>query len=525
MRAFDRLAHACASLAMSPRAVLAIWAAVYISVWIMRTFVFVGAGADESEQLVHTQNWEWGYGPINPPLVTWLMILPLAVFGVNVGTIVAVKFVLLALTCFCLYQIAKRILQDNRLAALAALSPMAIYYFAWDALFHYSHSVMLALSISLTFLVFLWIGERRRTLYYVFLGVTFGMGFLSKYSYGLFLLALIGAALADQDLRRCVLDWRIALSAAIAVMIATPHFVWLAEHSSWFSAQATGRFTGAARPGFATPMLSGLFNVVKAVVSFPLPLLAFLIIFFPRAWWKDGNRIETARPATRLLERGFFIILAATFLGVIAFNASHVRTHYMFLMILFPVYCFARIKAAGPHPRALGMFAGVLIFLAVLIPVAVGIKFAIDPQRGSKARYNMPYAAFADQLKSAGFKKGTIVGDWLTYPVAGNLRPYFPDSRMISLLSWDLLAMGRMSDSPLIPPRDTQANGQCLLVWTPQRGGGRREMILQFATALVGAEIAADTPATVIEAEMPPNSGRTARLAYVLVPNGTGHCR
>jgi 4-amino-4-deoxy-L-arabinose transferase-like glycosyltransferase len=433
--------------------------------------------------------------------------------------------VLLALTCFCLYQIAKRILQNTGLAALAALSPMAIYYFAWDALFHYSHSVMLALSISLTFLVFLRIEERRHTVDYMFLGVILGMGFLSKYSYGLFLLALIAAALMDRDLRRCVLDWRFALSAVIAVTIATPHFVWLAEHSNWFSAQATGRFTGAPQPGFETPMLSGLYNVAKAVVSFPLPLLAFLIIFFPRAWWKDGNRIETARPATRLLERGFLIILAATFLGVIAFNASHVRTHYMFLLVLFPVYCFARINAAGPHPRALGMLAGVLIFLAVLIPVAVGVKFAVDPLRGSKARYNMPYAAFADQLKTAGFTKGTILGDWLTYPVAGNLRPYFPDSRVISLLSWDLLAMARNSDIPLIPPREVQGNGQCLLVWTPQHDGGRRKMILRFAKALVGAKIPADTPATEIKAEMPPNSGRTARLAYILVPNGSGHCR
>ena len=525
LSAIDKAANACARLAMSPRHVLCIWAAVYGSIWLMRTFLFVGGGADESQQLDHTQHWEWGYGPINPPLVTWLMMPPLAVFGANLGTVVAMKFALLALTCVGIYYVARRLFADDGLAALTALSPIAIYYFAWDALFHYSHSVVLSLSVTFTFLIFLRITEKQRTGDYLLFGVFLGLGFLSKYSYGLFALALFGGALLDRDLRQRFFDRRLAVSVLIAVVIAAPHFVWLWQNAGWFTVQATGRFTGAPQSGFAAPMLAGLYNVVKATISFPLPLLAFLVILFPRAWWRDGSRFKIAAAETRLLERGFLIILGAMFIGVIAFNASQVRVHYMFLMILLPVYFFARIHAAGPSTRMLGICAGIFLFLAVLIPAIVAIKFAVDPGRGSKARYNMPYANFAAQLKAAGFKRGTIIGDWLTYPVAGNLRPYFPDSRVVSLLSWDLLAANQSPDEPLLGPRTANAAGQCLMVWTPQDGGHRRKAMIQYSAGLLGVKVPADTPARVIEAEMPPHSGRMARLSYILIPKGSGNCR
>ncbi|MCG8547094.1 MAG: glycosyltransferase family 39 protein [Alphaproteobacteria bacterium] len=525
LKAFDSTADACARLAMSPRAVAAIWAAVYLSVWLMRTFLFVGGGADESEQLVHTQSWQWGYGPINPPLVTWLMTAALALFGVNLGTVVAMKFGLLALTCMGIYLVALRLLKDKGLAALTALSPIAIYYFAWDALFHYSHSVILALSVTFTFLVFLQIAAHRRTRDYLLFGVVLGLGLLSKYSYGLFALALLVGAIADRDLRGCILDRRLAVSVLIAILIVTPHFLWLAENAGWFTAQATARFTGGTQMDSTTSIRMGVYNVAKATISFPLPLVAFLAILFPRACWRDGNRFQSARSETRLLERGFLIILAMMFLGVILFNASHVRIHYMFLMILLPVYFFARIQAAVPAKRALGILSGVLIFLAFLIPTAVAIKYVVDPARGSKARYNMPYAVFADQLKAAGFKKGTIIGDWLTYPVAGNLRPYFPDSRAVSLLSWDLLAAKRDPEKPLLAPRATHADGQCLIVWTPQKNGKRRRSVIRFSAGLLGVKLPNDTPGREIRAEMPPHSGRIARLGYILIPGGSGHCR
>ena len=135
----------------------------------------------------------------------------------------------------------------------------------------------------------------------------------------------------------------------------------------------------------------------------------------------------------------------------------------------------------------------------------------IDPKRNSKAYCNIPYGAYAEQLKSAGFTHGTIFADWHTNPIAGNFRAKFPDSRVIDYL-W----------THYLPPRD-RIDGQCLVIWTPRKDGSRRKEFLNQANLILKAGIDLNTPAKFVVAEMPPG-GRTARLAYVIAPGG-GQCR
>ena len=154
-----------------------------------------------------------------------------------------------------------------------------------------------------------------------------------------------------------------------------------------------------------------------------------------------------------LLGVTFLIMLTVTTVGVLALGVSRVRIHYMFLLYLFPIYFFARVQAAGTTDRAINFCATALLAFALIVPSAVVVKYFVDPLRKSKGYYHMPYADFAQQLKAAGFKKGTVIGDWLGYPLAGNLRPYFPESRFISLLDWQYIALVDHPPTPVLPPR------------------------------------------------------------------------
>lgn len=191
---------------LSARGAFGLWAVLLVLLWALRAFLFPGTGADDAEQLVHSQTWAWGYGPRNPPLFTWLVIGAQQVFGITVASVVFVKFTLLGGALLLLYRIARRMLGDERLAALAVLAPLGFYYVAWDIVFNFTHTAMLTFGVCLTVQAFLSLAERPDWRRYLVFGAAVGIGALAKYNYLIFLGAFLAAALTDPALRRTVLD-------------------------------------------------------------------------------------------------------------------------------------------------------------------------------------------------------------------------------------------------------------------------------------------------------------------------------
>lgn len=523
MMAFlDRTSAAIARFALSSRGVLLTWGSLLVALFLMRSFLFPGTDADDAEQLISAQGWALGYGVRNPPLFTWIVALSQQVFGVSIAAVVSVKFSLLAISIALLHHAARIVLEDDRLAALAALSPLAIYYVSWDSTFHYTHSVLLAASLCFTFVALLRLERRSDLSYYIMFGLAIGIGLLSKYNYALFLAALIPAALGDKKLRGHLANVRTLISATVAAALALPHYLWLWTEREWLSLLARDRFMPKTDSGIE---IGGLIETGNAVLSFLLPLIIVLIVLFPRALLRAGTKPALSERYRRLLGVTFLIMLTVTAVGVLALGVSRVRIHYMFLLFLFPIYFFARAQAAGTTDRAINFCATALLAFAIIVPSAVVVKYFVDPLRKSKGYYHMPYADFARQLKAAGFKKGTVIGDWLGYPLAGNLRPYFPDSRFISLLDWQYIALVDHPPTPVLPPRDTEDPGQCLILWTPQKDGQRNDMVLKSAHRLVETKLDKRTKGTILSAPMHRGHGRMARLSYILLVDGDGHCQ
>ena len=127
------------------------------------------------------------------------------------------------------------------------------------------------------------------------------------------------------------------------------------------------------------------------------------------------------------------------------------------------------------------------------------------------------------RLRAAGFDRGTILGDWFTYSVAGNLRPHFPDSTLINLRDWNHKLGGAPAGLPWISP-PARGGGQCLLVWTAG-GNDREEIMRRSARLLFGAKSLESHAVGYVSAVMPPSGTRQVRLAYILVPLGAGTCR
>ena len=523
LNAVDAVAARAGALATSPRAVLVIWGAIIALVFVSRSFLFPGADADDSEQLVCMQQWALSCGPRNPPLFTWLGILSQTIFGTTITAVIVVKCAVIAGCLLCVYAAGTMMLQDRGLAALAALCPIAIYYFSWDAAFHYTHSVMVAFAVAFSFYLLLVLENRRDALAYFLFGLSIAVGALSKLNYLMFLAAMLIAMAMDRDLRALLLNWRMPLAVLFGLALASPYYIWLWTERAWAMSLARDRFNPGV-PEMHFFDVAGLGELVMAVLNFALPLLIFLIVFFPRAWWRDGARPAASTRYRRLLERAYLIMLVAAVVSVFVLGASRVRTHYMFAIILFPLLVIARVQAAEVSRRAINYFSVVLIFFAVVVPTGILVKYAIDPLRGSKAYYHIPYAKIAEKLKEAGFREGTIIGDTLGYPLGGNMLPYFPDSRVVTLLDWQLDLPENIRVGGRIPLLPADHQGQCLLLWTPDSDGYRKRVTVERAQKLLGAEIPSDPKPNYIETEIHNGGGRIFKMGYYLTL-GTGNCR
>ena len=238
----DRFAARFGRPAMTPRGVLLLWGTVLLLLFLMRAFLFTGTDADDAEQLTYMQSWALGYGARNPPVFTWLVLMVQPIFGVTVASVAFVKFALLAGSFYLIYRSGEIVFGDRALAALAALSPIAVYYVSWDATFHYTHSVILAFAVCLTFYQLLVLERRRDLLSYILFGIGIGFGLQSKYNYLIFLAVLVAGVFANRDMRRLFLDRRTLITVAISLLLAAPHYYWLWQQRTLLSAIAKDRF-------------------------------------------------------------------------------------------------------------------------------------------------------------------------------------------------------------------------------------------------------------------------------------------
>jgi len=474
--------------------------AVMLALWLVRSLAFPATGGDDGEQLVFAQYFAISYRPRNPSLYTWLVIAAQQVFGVSVLAVGFVKFLALWGACVLLFVAGRQLLGDDRFAALAALSPLATYFVFWDSVAGLTDSALALVLCALTFYLFLKLRSAPHPALYAAFGACAGLGLLAKYGYGIFLLSLLFAALFDAASRRRVFHPGSLLAIASMAAVVAPYGLWFAGHMGETMSMDT-------RYGF----LDGMGYLVGAAAGALVPLWLMLPAFFPGAL----RRVADPDPDRAALRRmiGIQLLAALAILViVVAVSGLKIRGYYMFVLVLLPLYFFARVQAARSSGRAIAGFA---LLTAAIATGAVGVQAGralFEPYFCSKCERHQPYDAWSRSLRAAGFERGTIVADWWPHPLDGNLKIRFPESRVVSV-----------KHPMAIPPPAAAGPGSCLLAWTSPE---RRGPVVDFVNVVLGAGMGPDVPAASVQAPIRFTDGRhQATLYYLLVKKGAGQCR
>jgi 4-amino-4-deoxy-L-arabinose transferase-like glycosyltransferase len=412
--------------------------AAYFAVQTVRRLVEPHAlGLDEAEQILMTQAFAWGYGS-QPPLYTWIQKLVFSVIGQSVLGLAILKNVVLFLTYLFVFLAAGPVLGDRSKAAVVSLSLFFIPQIAWESQRALVHTPMVACAAAGTFLCSIHLMTQRRLVDYVLFGGAVAAGYLSKYSYPLFLLGLLGAALFFPQGRRAIFDWRMFLvSLPIAVLATLPTTVWSLANFDLVLSRA-GKFGIESEGSALITWIAGITELMAATVAFSILCVGLYLItaFVPFHRVVEASVFDEMAKAAELSTgaalRRLTLLMPLLCLGllvvfVVVTRATDFKDRWLqpYLFVL-PLTCFVALDHRLDRLRQL-MLAGIASFLALFVIAALLVYNRLPELGEHPSNTTAPFAEVVEEIRRQGFVAGTIVSEESF--VSGNIAFRLPRTR------------------------------------------------------------------------------------------------
>ena len=494
-------------------ALLLLWAGFHV---LLRLLLSSALTADDAREAVLAQSFEWGYQARQPPLYNWLAWGAFRLLGPGLLALTLLKYAVLVLAFWLVYLTGRRVLTDPRLATLGAFSFLLIVPISWTIHEALTHSITVLAACAGTVYALVRLGEAPSARAYAAVGLAVGLGLLSKFTYVLFLAALILAALTVDRYRARLLRPGILITGLVALAVVAPFALWYAGEGYDLGRLYAREVRIENGDDWAAEAGVGLGYVARIALYYLAPVGAVLALLVPVVYRRLPG--EAARPAGgRLL--GWLTVWVLVLLGVAALAGGLGFLKFRWLIpgfFLAPLYGLWRLERQGAPDKRLTALAVVLIVAELAVASGLVVRVVGASHFPRPYRMNEPYDAVAAGLTAAGFRRGTIVAGFGT--LAGNLAVRFPDSRVLHTEYPDFRPPGAL-------------DGQCLLVWDRQRGAREDrdtpEMPddLRAFAATLRVRLRGTEPVGVLEAPFRFDRVHVRRVYYILIAQGQGWCR
>jgi 4-amino-4-deoxy-L-arabinose transferase-like glycosyltransferase len=500
--------------AWTPRGTLALlllWGAGHA---LLRLALSSSLTADDAREAVLAQSLEWGYQARQPPLYNWLVWGAFRLLGPGLLALTVLKYGVLVLAFWLVHLIARRVLVDPCLRTLAAFAFLPVVPISWTIHEALTHSIAVLAACAGTAYALLRVAERPTPGAFALLGLAMGAGALAKFTYPLFLAALLVAALSLAPFRQRLLRPALLVAVAVAAVVVLPVAAWYASRAH----DLGGLYAAEVRIRGDRPWLAeatgGLVYLARVTAAYLGPLALVFLAVAPAVY-------RTAPPAPahapgRLLGR-----LLAAVLGLLAVLALGGWLAYLKLRWLIPAFCLAplyllwRLERQGATRRRVAALVLALVVAEVGLAAGLVVRVRAAGLFPRHFRMNEPYDRIAAELAAAGFREGTVVAG--VGSLAGNLAVRFPGTRVLH------------AEYPEYRPPGRAGRGQCLLAWEPR--GARpdaparvprevRALARRLDVVLTGVEAV-----RTIDAPFRWSARHVRRVDFVLLPDGAGRCR
>jgi 4-amino-4-deoxy-L-arabinose transferase-like glycosyltransferase len=283
------------SLSWSPSAVFLIFCLAHLTLWtLVPALMYPCLPNDTMEGIVWGNMWLPGYDK-HPPLAAWLSAFFANAFGVPGWPLYLASQLSVVLCFWAIWRLASEML-DPWQALLAVCLLEGIHYYNLSSFTLNPNIVMLPTWALLTLTTYR--AVRQPSLWrWAQAGIWAGLALLAKYESGILFLVLLAVFAGTREGRRSLADPRLYAGALVALSIAAPNLIWLAQHDFVSVQYAVGNL----HPETArTPLQAVGHRLVQPLEFFfeqflsVLPAGLLLLMFplsRPRMDWRDFDRV------------------------------------------------------------------------------------------------------------------------------------------------------------------------------------------------------------------------------------------
>ncbi|NBV99288.1 MAG: hypothetical protein EBR67_07250 [Proteobacteria bacterium] len=207
-----------------------LFAAYVLSYFILRITASPFLDWDEAEQYINSRNFNLG-DTQQPPLYSWIARSLSIITNDSIYALISVRYICLYIFIIFLYLSIRQFFASKKSLTLTLLILALIPAYAYTINFKLTHSVLVFAMSSMTFYFYLKVLKKNSLLNFSLLGISVGLGLISKYNFSFLLFALILASLCSKAARKAFLKPQIVISIFSSLAIALPHYLWLYKNS------------------------------------------------------------------------------------------------------------------------------------------------------------------------------------------------------------------------------------------------------------------------------------------------------
>ncbi len=447
-----------ATIERRPQAAFAVFLALHVVVWTaLPTLLYPNLPLDLIEALTYGREWQLGYDKL-PPLPWWLVELVYRVIGVDAAYYALAQIAVVS--AFAAVWLTARPLVGGVGALVAVLILDGMHYFHFTAA-KFNHDVIQLPLWALAGYAFHAALRRGRMIHWLLLGAALGLSLWAKYFVVVLAAPLALFLLLDRDARPALATPGPWIALVVALVIMTPHLVWLVRNDFLPFAYASAR--AAPSRGLIDHILHPLVFAVGQV-AFALPaLLIAAAVVWPRPTPQDeaspvaGKADAFDRRIVTLLAFGpaamTVVVSGVSGRGAIAMWGYPL---WLFLGLWIVLYARSALEPAR-LARIAAAWASVFALFAIVFAASYSVLPAID-HRYRAVFY--PGDRLADEL-ARRFRAATGVP--LVYVIGsmwdgGNVAHYAREQPRV-------LIDGDWRRAPWIDLGDLRSKG-AVVVWT-----------------------------------------------------------
>ncbi len=445
-----------AAIEERPRAVLAAFLALHATLWTaLPATLYPNLPLDLIEALTYGREWQLGYDKL-PPLPWWLVEVTYRVFGADLFYYLLAQVAVVVAFVF-VWLVARPLV--GALGAFLALFILDGLHYVHFTAAKFNHDVVQLPFWALAGYAY-WSALRHgRLMSWVLLGVALGIALWAKYFVVMLAVPLALFVLLDREARRHLATPGPYAAAVIALIIASPHLVWLVQNDflPFHYAEARAAPTRGVIDHFWHPL-----QFLIGQLAFILPALAIAApLILPREGELQLKPTDFDRRIVTLLAFGpavtVVVLSLASGRGTIA-------------MWGYPLWMFLGLWIVMVPGAALSMVRVrrvVTTWAIVFFGFAIAFFVSYDVMPRFDGRYRAVF--FPGDVLGAelSVRYRALTGRPLAYVigsmwVGGNAAHYSPDHPRV-------LIDGRPVRAPWIDLGDLRARG-AVVVWTSGDG-------------------------------------------------------